>query len=57
MENVISAIDSLPKEFILEDYIDYETQFEKNFLSPLRSITDVIDWQLEQRSTLESFFS
>jgi len=55
-ENVISAIDSLPKEFKLEDYLDYDMQFEKNFLSPLRSITDVIQWELEKKSTLESFF-
>ena len=56
MENVISVVDFLPKELGLESYIDYDTQFEKNFLSPLRSITDVIDWQLEKISTLESFF-
>ena len=51
-----SAIDDLPKEFGLEKYIDREMQFKKSFLEPLKSITDVIDWDLEERSTLEDFF-
>ena len=46
-ENVISIPDTLPEEFFLEKYIDYELQFEKVFAGPLRSITDVIGWNLE----------
>lgn len=56
-ENVISIPETLPEEFFLEDYIDYELQFEKVFAGPLRSITDVIGWNLEEKSTLEGFFS
>ena len=55
-DTVIAAIDDLPKEFGLEKYIDREMQFKKSFLEPLKSITDVIDWDLEARSTLEDFF-
>lgn len=58
-ENIIAfpSEKSLPKEFKLDKYIDYELQFEKTFLYPLRGITDAIGWDLEERSTLEDFFS
>ena len=36
--DVISYITKLPTEFKLEQYIDYETQFEKTFLDPMRFI-------------------
>ena len=47
---------SLPKEFNLENYIDYNTQFEKSFLEPIKTITDSIDWQLKKQYTLDDFF-
>jgi DNA polymerase elongation subunit (family B) len=53
---VISVADELPKELGLEKYIDREMQFNKSFLDPLKSITEVIGWDLEDRSTLEDFF-
>jgi len=56
-ENVFSVLNVLPKELKLENYIDYETQFEKAYLEPLRTIVQTIGWTTEQRSTLESFFS
>jgi DNA polymerase elongation subunit (family B) len=55
-ENVISIIHGMPKEFRLDQYIDYDTQFQKAFLEPLRAILDVIGWQDEKKSTLEDFF-
>jgi DNA polymerase elongation subunit (family B) len=56
-ENVISILSSLPKELDLNKYIDYDTQFNKAFLEPLKVITEKIDWTVEHESTLESFFS
>ena len=56
-ENVISCPSELPKEFGLERYIDYDTQFEKAFLDPIKSITDVLRWDLTDSATLEDFFS
>lgn len=53
---VISALGVLPKEVDLDSYIDYNTQFEKAFLEPLRTILDAIGWQPEKRATLDSFF-
>jgi hypothetical protein len=40
----------------LDKYIDREMQFEKSFLEPLNSIAQVIGWNTEPKSTLESFF-
>jgi len=55
-ENVLSFIQEFPKELALDKYIDYELQFEKSFLEPLKSILDVIGWNIEKTVTLESFF-
>lgn len=53
---VIATPGTLAKELDLESYIDYETQFEKSFVEPLRTILNVIGWQTEKQSTLERFF-
>jgi DNA polymerase elongation subunit (family B) len=55
-ENVISFIQQFPKELNLEKYIDYELQFEKAFLDPLKMIIQCIDWRVEKTNTLESLF-
>ena len=54
--DVISYITTLPKEFKLQEYIDYETQFEKTFLDPMRFILQSIGWENEQKASLEAFF-
>jgi hypothetical protein len=55
--NVISFTETLPKEFDIVKYIDYDTQFNKAFLEPLKIILNCIDWKTEHVSTLESFFA
>jgi len=55
-ENVISFIQDFPHELGLDKYIDYELQFEKSFLDPLKSILDAIGWNVTKTNTLESFF-
>jgi DNA polymerase elongation subunit (family B) len=56
-ENVISFISDFPRELNLDKYIDYELQFEKSFVDPLKSILDSIGWQVEKTISLESFFT
>jgi DNA polymerase elongation subunit (family B) len=56
-ENVFAILTILPKEFKLEKYIDYETQFEKAYLDPIRTIVNTIGWNVEHVSSLKSFFS
>jgi hypothetical protein len=55
--NVISFPNIVPKELDIEKYVDYDTQFEKSFLDPLRIVLDSINWKTEQVSSLEDFFS
>ena len=55
-ENVISFINEFPVELGLEQYIDYDLQFSKSFVEPVRAILDAIGWSLEKTVTLESFF-
>src|SRR5690606_31556744 len=52
-ENVIGFPDYIPREFDLEEYVDYKTQFEKVFLKPMENLFEPIGWTTEQRSTLE----
>jgi len=56
-ENIISFIQEFPKELNLDKYIDYDLQFEKAFLEPLKIILDAIGWNVEKTVNLESFFS
>jgi DNA polymerase elongation subunit (family B) len=55
-ENVISFINDFPVELGLLPYVDYDTQFDKAFLEPLRTILDSIGWSVEKTATLDSFF-
>jgi DNA polymerase elongation subunit (family B) len=55
-EDVISYPGRLPKEFNLGDYIDYETQFNKAFVEPVKVILDCMGWQVEKQNSIESFF-
>jgi DNA polymerase elongation subunit (family B) len=57
-ENVISygVGGGLPKELALHGYIDYNKQYEKAFLDPIRHLLDALGWTTEPASTLEDFF-
>jgi DNA polymerase elongation subunit (family B) len=55
-ERVISFATVLPKEFDLHRFIDYDEQFDKSFLEPLRFIVNAINWNFEKHTTLDSFF-
>jgi DNA polymerase elongation subunit (family B) len=54
--DVISYMTNLPPEFKLQQYVDYDTQFEKTFLDPMRFILDAIGWKAEPQASLEAFF-
>ena len=55
-ENVLSFIQDFPHELGLDKYIDYDLQFEKSFVEPLKTILDAIGWNVEKTVNLESFF-
>ena len=56
-ENVISFLNTFPKELDLEGQIDRDVQFKKSFLDPLQIITNVIGWDTERIPTLEFLFT
>ena len=56
-ENVFAVPTILPTEFGLENYIDYEKQFEKSFKEPLNNICESIGWRLEKQADLLDFFT
>jgi DNA polymerase elongation subunit (family B) len=55
-ETVIATADYLPNQFKIDDHVDRDKQFEKSFLEPLKAITDVINWKVERKITMEDFF-
>ena len=56
--SAFSFITKLPRELDIMDKIDYDTQYEKSFLEPLRVITDKLQWALknDEVGSLEDFF-
>jgi len=56
-ENILSFIQDFPHELGLDKYIDYDLQFEKSFVEPLKAILDAIGWNVEKTVNLELFFS
>ena len=56
-ENVISFIQDFPKELGIQKYVDYDLQFNKSFLEPLKIILDAIGWSVEKTVNLELFFT
>ena len=55
----ISFMTRLPKEFDVHKKLDYDMQFEKSFVEPLKFITEKIQWRLDgsygTQGTLEGF--
>lgn len=56
-ENVISFTTSLPREFDLHRFVDYDMQFDKSFTEPLKNIVNLINWNVEPVASLDSFFA
>ena len=55
-ENVFSYLQTFPKELGLDRYVDYDLQFDKSFLEPVRVIMESIGWQPEKIASLEFLF-
>ena len=54
---VISYPSRLPKELGLDKYIDYDVQFDKAFLDPIKVILNCLGWTTEKVNSLEDFFN
>lgn len=55
--NTIAFINTIPKELKIADFIDYDMQFDKSFLEPMKIILDCIQWRVEHVASLDDFFS
>jgi DNA polymerase elongation subunit (family B) len=57
--SAISFMTKLPKELDFKSIIDYETQFTKSFIEPLRFVLNSINWKINEgtQGTLEDFFT
>lgn len=55
-QSVISFTSRIPKEFDIEKFVDYDLQFSKVFLEPIKIILDCMQWDTEKQSSLEDFF-
>ena len=58
--SAFSFITFFPKELDLKDRIDYDTQFTKSFVEPLKFISEKIGWWIDDsygtQGTLDGFF-
>ena len=54
--DVVSYVTKLPSEFKLQEYIDYDTMFQKTFLDPMSFILNSIGWSYKKKASLEAFF-
>ena len=56
-ENVIAYTNDLPKELDLHKFIDYNKQYDKAFVDPIKHLLDALEWEVEPTATLEDFFA
>lgn len=56
-ENVISVVGTLPRVLDMDKYIDYDLQFDKAYVEPLKNILDTIGYSVKKKVNLNSFFS
>lgn len=52
---VFAMLDEIPEEFDIQQWTDYNLQFEKTFLDPLNNLMKVIGWSPEKINTVEGF--
>lgn len=56
-DTVIAFPASLPPEFKLDTFVDYDKQYEKTFLEPLNGMLNAIGWSHERRNSIDDFFN
>jgi len=55
-ENVIAYFNNFPEDFGLRQYIDWDVQFEKTYLEPIKAVLDIVGWKCERTVSFESLF-
>ena len=55
-ENCVSFFNTIPPEMNLDKYVDFQLQFEKSFLEPLKNVLNCVGWTHEKKVNIRSFF-
>ena len=55
-EEVIAFQDRWPTEFKIDQYVDWDLMFEKQFMSPMEKMANPINWNIVKQSNLDDFF-
>ena len=55
-ENCIAFNGTIPEEFGLREFADYDLMFSKSFLEPMNTILNGIGWSAKPQASLESLF-
>ena len=55
--NVMGFTDEFHAKFELDSYVDRDLQYEKAFLNPLQSFSNLVGFDTEKRARLDAFFS
>lgn len=54
-ENIFTCPDNLPEILQLDEYIDYDTQFEKSFIEPLNHLTKAVGMHITDDIDISQF--
>lgn len=52
---VIGFRDTIPPEFELDNFIDYDKMFEKTFMQPLEALCNAVGMDAKEKNTLDGF--
>lgn len=50
--NAIGFVEELHSEFNIEKFVDKETQWQKSFLDPVKSLAELLNWDVESKNRL-----
>lgn len=53
---VMGFRDSIPEEFELDNWIDYDKMLDKTFTQPLQALCNAVGMDIEPKNTLDNFF-
>jgi hypothetical protein len=52
-ENVIGYVEKIPPEFKLDKYVDYETMFDKTYMSQMTTLMGSMKWVAKDKGSLD----
>lgn len=55
-ENIMAFTEDFPEEIVARQYVDYQMQWDKVFMAALNIMLKSINWELEQKLTLDDWF-